>query len=65
MIHALPLLAPLLLAGASYCAFQAPGLRPRLAIRVAEFAALGSILVAVLSAVVLYLQGPGTSPAIR
>lgn len=64
MIHALPLLAPLLLAGASYYAFQAPGLRPRLAIRVAEFAALGSILVAVLSAIVLFLQGPGTSPAI-
>lgn len=64
MIHMLPLLAPLLLAGASLYAFQAPGLRPRQAIRVAEFAALGSILVAVLSAVVLALQGPGTSPAI-
>ena len=64
MIHMLPLLAPLLLAGASLYAFQAPGLRPRQAIRVAEFAALGSILVAVLSAVVLVLQGPGTSPAI-
>ncbi|MFN7012504.1 MAG: proton-conducting transporter membrane subunit [Allorhizobium sp.] len=60
----LPLLAPLLLAGASYYAFKAPGLRPRLAIRVAEFAALGSILVAILSAVVLVLQGSGTSPAI-
>ncbi len=64
MIHMLPLLAPLLLAGASYYAFKAPGLRPRLAIRVAEFAALGSILVAMLSAVVLFFQGPGTSPAI-
>ncbi len=64
MIHMLPLLAPLLLAGASLYAFQAPGLRPRQAIRVAEFAALGSILVAILSAVVLVLQGPGTSPAI-
>ncbi|WP_187182393.1 proton-conducting transporter membrane subunit [Rhizobium sp. WL3] len=60
----LPLLAPLLLAGASLYAFQAPGLRPRQAIRFAEFAALGSILVAVLSAVVLVLQGPGTSPDI-
>jgi NAD(P)H-quinone oxidoreductase subunit 5 len=60
----LPLLAPLLLAGAAFYAFQAPGLRPRLAIRVAEFAALGSILVAVLSAFVLFFQGPGTSPAI-
>ncbi|WP_205910128.1 proton-conducting transporter transmembrane domain-containing protein [Rhizobium rhizophilum] len=60
----LPLLAPLLLAGASLCAFQAPGLRPRQAIRIAEFAALGSILVAILSAVVLVVQGPGTSPVI-
>ncbi len=64
MIHMLPLLAPLLLAGASCYAFKAPGLRPRLAIRVAEFAALGSIVVAILSGVVLYLQGPGTSRAI-
>ncbi|MGE8105399.1 proton-conducting transporter membrane subunit [Allorhizobium sp. NPDC080224] len=64
MIHLLPLLAPLLLAGASFYAFQAPGLRPRQAIRVAELAALGSIVVAILSAVVLVLQGPGTSPAI-
>lgn len=64
MIHMLPLLAPLLLAGTSYYAFKAPGLRPRLAIRVAEFAALGSIVVAILSGVVLCLQGPGTSPAI-
>lgn len=64
MIHMLPLLAPLLLAGAAFYAFQAPGLRPRLAIRVAEFAALGSILVAVLSALVLFFQGQGTSPAI-
>ncbi|THV15106.1 oxidoreductase [Rhizobium rhizophilum] len=64
MIHMLPLLAPLLLAGASLCAFQAPGLRPRQAIRIAEFAALGSILVAILSAVVLVVQGPGTSPVI-
>lgn len=64
MIHTLPLLAPLMLAGASFYAFRAPAFRPRRAIRVAEFAALGSILVAILSGVVLYLQGPGTSPAI-
>lgn len=64
MIYALPLLAPLLLAGASYYAFKAPGLRPRRAIRVAEFAALGAILVAILSGLVLVQQGPGTSFAI-
>ncbi len=64
MIHMLPLLAPVLLAGASLYAFRAPGLRPRQAILVAEIASLGSIVVAILSGVVLYLQGPGTSPAI-
>jgi len=60
----LPLLAPVLLAGASYYASKAPGLRPRPAILIAEIASLGSIVVAILSGVVLYLQGPGTSPAI-
>ena len=64
MIHMLPLLAPLLLAGASLYAFRAPGLRPRRAVRVVELAALGSMLVVILSGVVLALQGPGTSPAL-
>lgn len=64
MIYALPLLAPLLLASASYNAFKAPGLRPRAAIRLAELAALASILVALLSGLVLALDGPGTSPMI-
>ena len=64
MIYALPLLAPLLLAYASYSAFKAPGLRPRAAIRFAELAALASILVALLSSLVLALYGPGTSPMI-
>ncbi len=64
MIYALPLLAPLLLAYASYNAFKAPGLRPRAAIRLAELAALASILVALLSGLVLALYGPGTSPMI-
>ncbi|PVE56794.1 proton-conducting transporter membrane subunit [Rhizobium rhizogenes] len=64
MIYALPLLAPLLLAYASHSAFKAPGLRPRAAIRLAELAALASILVALLSSLVLALYGPGTSPMI-
>ena len=64
MIYALPLLAPLLLAYASYIAFKAPGLRPRAAIRLAELAAFASILVALLSGLVLALYGPGTSPMI-
>ncbi len=62
MIHALPLLAPLMLAGASFYAFRAPGLRPRRAIRIAELSALASIVVAVVSGIGLALQGPGTSP---
>lgn len=64
MIHALPLLAPLLLVGASVHAFLSPGLRPRRAIRIAEWSALASILVAGLSGMVLVLDGPGTSPAL-
>ncbi len=64
MIHALPLLAPLLLAGASAFAFFAPAFRPRLAVRVAEIAALGSIAVVIGSGILLALQGPGTSPAV-
>ncbi len=64
MIYALPLLAPLFLAYASYRAFTAPGLRPRAAIRVAELAALASIVIALLSGLVLTFQGPGTGPAI-
>lgn len=64
MIHALPLLAPLLLACASLVAFRAHGLRPRLAIRIAELSALGAIFVGILSGVALTLEGAGTSPAI-
>ncbi|OQP87418.1 oxidoreductase [Rhizobium rhizosphaerae] len=61
MLYSLPLLAPLLLAGASLFAFRAPGLRPRRAIQVAEGAALAAFLVALLSGLVLALHGPGTS----
>ncbi|HWU63538.1 MAG TPA: proton-conducting transporter membrane subunit [Ensifer sp.] len=64
MTHALPLLAPLLLAAASLHAFLGPGIRPRRSIRVAEMAALGSMAIAIASGVVLVLQGPGSSPAI-
>ncbi|MCD2172793.1 proton-conducting transporter transmembrane domain-containing protein [Rhizobium sp. C4] len=64
MIHALPLLAPLLLAAASVFAFLSPGLRPRMAIRVAEWFALGSILVAGLCGLVLAVYGSGTGPSV-
>lgn len=64
MIYMFPLLAPLLLAAASFYAFRAPGLRPRFAIRLAELAALCSIIVAFLSGVLLALCGSGTSPSL-
>jgi NAD(P)H-quinone oxidoreductase subunit 5 len=64
MIYALPLLAPLLLAGAALFAVTSPGYRPRRAVRVAEVAALGAILVSLLSGIVLVHEGPGTSPAL-
>ncbi|KQS74081.1 oxidoreductase [Rhizobium sp. Leaf384] len=63
MIHDLPLLAPLLLAGASLFAFLSPGVRPRRSVLVAELCALGAIVVVVLCGVLLVLHGPGTSPA--
>jgi NAD(P)H-quinone oxidoreductase subunit 5 len=64
VIHALPLLAPLLLLFASAISFITPGLRPRFTLWAAQAAALGSMLVAFGSAVVLWRFGPGTSPAI-
>ena len=64
MIHTLPLLAPLLLTIASVHAFISPALRPRRAVRVADWSALGSILVVLLSGAVLTLKGAGTSPAV-
>ncbi len=53
MIYALPLLAPLLLLIASAISFLNPGLRPRFALKTAQAAALGSILVVIGSAAVL------------
>jgi NAD(P)H-quinone oxidoreductase subunit 5 len=64
MIHALPLLAPLLLAAASLVAFMSPGPRPRRAIRAAEIAAICSIIVVTGSAAVLGVYGAGTSASI-
>lgn len=63
-MHALVLLAPLLLASASLFAFLGPGFRPRATIRLAEFSALGAIAVTIVAAVVLFTEGPGTSAAI-
>lgn len=60
-MHALVLLAPILLASASLYAFRGRGLRPRGVIRFAEFSALGAVAVTVLSGIVLFAKGPGTS----
>lgn len=64
VIAFLPILSPLLLLVASAIAFRSSGLRPRNAIRTAELAAIGSILVAVASAMLLVLHGPATTPVI-
>lgn len=64
LLTSLPLLAPLMLLASALFAFRAPRLRPRLAIRVAETAALGAMLVVALSAVVLAVRGPGTGLAL-
>ncbi|MCO5148381.1 MULTISPECIES: proton-conducting transporter transmembrane domain-containing protein [unclassified Shinella] len=64
MITSLPLIAPLILAGASFYCFTASSLRPRLAVRIAELTALASIVVAILSGIVLALNGPVTGLAI-
>ncbi|MDH4442102.1 MAG: proton-conducting transporter membrane subunit [Rhizobium sp.] len=64
MIHALPLLAPLLLLIASLVSFLNPGQRPRRTVRLAQVAALGSLLVALGSALVLWHFGAGNSPVI-
>lgn len=64
MNASLPLLSPLLFLLASFVAFRAQGQRPRLAIRVAEIAAIGSIVVAIASAITLTLHGPSSTPVV-
>lgn len=60
--HALPLLAPLFLVAASLFSCFSPATRPRLAIKVAELAAIGAMGIALLSIVVLVREGAGTGP---
>ncbi|MEM8664540.1 MAG: proton-conducting transporter membrane subunit, partial [Pseudomonadota bacterium] len=59
-----PLLGPVALVVAAIVAFKGPGQRPRLSLRFAEGATLLALAVAVLSAALLGLWGPGTSPLI-
>ena len=60
----LPLLAPVLLAGAAFLCFRGPMPRTGWRVRVPEAAALGALLVALASAVVLIDEGPRTSALI-
>lgn len=63
-LNLVPLLAPLaLLAVASY-ARQSPGRRPETLPKIAEWASLAALAVALLSAVILLIQGAGTAPLI-
>ncbi|WP_209007297.1 proton-conducting transporter membrane subunit [Roseibium litorale] len=59
-----PLAAPLLLLLAASICFARPGRRPRAVLILAEGAALGSLLVAIASLVLLVLFGAGTSALI-
>ncbi|WP_230987375.1 proton-conducting transporter transmembrane domain-containing protein [Allorhizobium terrae] len=64
MTYALPVLAPLFLVAASLFSCFSPAQRPRLAIKVAELAAIGAMVIALLSAVVLIRDGAGTGPMV-
>ena len=62
MLHLfLPLLAPLILLAMALVARNRPGLRPGGLPKLAEVAAFAALVVSVLSAVALILNGPGTS----
>ncbi|AHD11964.1 proton-conducting transporter transmembrane domain-containing protein [Phaeobacter gallaeciensis] len=58
----LPLLAPALLLAVAVRARRSPGLRPAALPRLAEYAGLGAFVVSVMSAGLLMMEGPGSSP---
>jgi len=58
-LHVVSLLAPLAMLVAAAAGFLEPGRRPRLAARVAEPAALGALVAAAISALVVATQGSG------
>ena len=63
-IDLLPLLAPAALLMSGVAAIFSDGRRPRLALQLAEGAALAAVTVAVISALILVVRGPQTSPLI-
>jgi len=58
-VYLLPLIAPVLLLAAGVTGFLGDGLRPRWQLRVAELAAIGAIAVALATAALVFLRGPG------
>ena len=60
LIYLIPLIAPAALLIAAAVAFARPGRRPAAVPELAEACSLAAIAVAVLSAVLLIVQGPGT-----
>jgi NAD(P)H-quinone oxidoreductase subunit 5 len=64
LTYLLPLAAPAVLFLAAIAAFLNPGRRPPLTPRLAEVAALASLVVAVLATLILVLHGKGTSPVL-
>ena len=61
LIAFLPLLAPIILMVLAFIAFRGPQMRPVAVLRMAEAGALGAVVVAALSALVLIIAGPATS----
>lgn len=64
LLPLLPLLAPMLLAGAAIIGFRDPGSRPAHVSRIAEGASLAALAAAAASLIVLLANGAATSPLI-
>lgn len=58
--YLLPMIAPVLLMTAGAAGFLGDGQRPRWQLRMAELATIGALIVAVATAVLLLLRGPGS-----
>jgi len=58
-LYLLPLIAPLLLLAAGGAGFVSSGLRPRWLLKVAEWASISAIAVALLTVVLVLVEGAG------